>query len=451
MAKFQTYEKYAYSDYFKAELPAEWMEKRLSYISAYDRNSFVDGPFGSDLKSSDYKESGVPLIQLNNIRDGKHVLQNYKFITEKKRVELSRHVALPNDIVIAKMAEPVARSAIVSDKYPEYVIVADCVKLSPDLSLINLNFLNWAINSDLVKMNAELVSSGTTRIRISLGELKKLKIPYPSLIEQQAIANFLDHETAKIDTLIDKQKTLIRLLQEKRQAVISHAVTKGLNPDAPMKDSGAEWLGEVPEHWEVQRLKYITTHNDEVLSEKTKNEYEIQYVDIGSVSAIDGIVDINKMSFETAPSRARRLVKDGDIIVSTVRTYLKAIAPIINPPINLVVSTGFAVIRPTEGLYKDYASYFLRSNVFIANVVSRSVGVSYPAINSSDLVDIYICKPEYEEQIEISSYLAKQSEKIDDLIVKAGQQIELMKERRTALISAAVTGKIDVRGWQAPE
>lgn len=451
MAKFKAYEKYAYSDYFKAELPVEWMEKRLSYISAYDRNSFVDGPFGSDLKSNDYKESGVPLIQLNNIRDGKHVLQNYKFITEKKRVELSRHVALPNDIVIAKMAEPVARSAIVSDKYPEYVIVADCVKLSPDLSLINLNFLNWAINSDLVKMNAELVSSGTTRIRISLGELKKLKIPYPSLIEQQAIANFLDHETAKIDTLIDKQKTLIRLLQEKRQAVISHAVTKGLNPDAPMKDSGAEWLGEVPEHWEVQRLKYITTHNDEVLSEKTKNEYEIQYVDIGSVSAIDGIVDINKMSFETAPSRARRLVKDGDIIVSTVRTYLKAIAPIINPPINLVVSTGFAVIRPTEGLYKDYASYFLRSNVFIANVVSRSVGVSYPAINSSDLVDIYICKPEYEEQIEISSYLAKQSEKIDDLIVKAGQQIELMKERRTALISAAVTGKIDVRGWQAPE
>lgn len=335
MAKFKAYEKYAYSDYFKAELPVEWMEKRLSYISAYDRNSFVDGPFGSDLKSNDYKESGVPLIQLNNIRDGKHVLQNYKFITEKKRVELSRHVALPNDIVIAKMAEPVARSAIVSDKYPEYVIVADCVKLSPDLSLINLNFLNWAINSDLVKMNAELVSSGTTRIRISLGELKKLKIPYPSLIEQQAIANFLDHETAKIDTLIDKQKTLIRLLQEKRQAVISHAVTKGLNPDAPMKDSGAEWLGEVPEHWEVQRLKYITTHNDEVLSEKTKNEYEIQYVDIGSVSAIDGIVDINKMSFETAPSRARRLVKDGDIIVSTVRTYLKAIAPIINPPINL--------------------------------------------------------------------------------------------------------------------
>src|SRR5699024_11885818 len=124
----------------------------------------------------------------------------------------------------------------VSAEYGEYVIVADCVKLMPDLKLVDLSYLNWAINSELVKSQAELVSSGTTRIRISLGELKKLKIPYPSLAEQTQIANFLDYETAKIDSLIEKQQHLIELLTEKRQAVISYEVTKGLNHDVSMKE-----------------------------------------------------------------------------------------------------------------------------------------------------------------------------------------------------------------------
>ncbi|HHR0945468.1 TPA: restriction endonuclease subunit S, partial [Klebsiella pneumoniae] len=253
-----SYSEFKYSDYFKTELPSHWQEKRLGFLSMQTKNAFVDGPFGSDLKSDDYLDEGIPLIQLNNIRDGKHILRNMKFISQNKKIDLIRHLALPQDIVIAKMAEPVARAAVVSDEYDEYVIVADCVKLSPDLELVDLNFLIWAINSDCVRENAELVSTGTTRIRINLGELKKLKVPYPSLSEQVKIRQYLDHETAKIDTLIAKQEELIALLKEKRQAVISHAVTKGLNPNVPMKDSGVEWLGEVPEHWTVSKFGYIS-------------------------------------------------------------------------------------------------------------------------------------------------------------------------------------------------
>lgn len=448
MVKYQQYDEYKDSEVeWLEKVPSHWQPVPIKYLASEKDTLFLDGDW---IESKDISDSGIRYITTGNVGEGQYKEQGTGFISDQVFQKLNCSEVFEQDILISRLNLPIGRACLVPNLNNRIVTSVDNVILRPDIIYCK-RFLVHLFSSSEYFHNTANLARGATMQRISRGLLGNIRISLPEKEEQVQIATFLDFETAQIDTLIEKQQTLIQLLKEKRQAVISHAVTKGLNPDSPMKDSGVEWLGEVPEHWEVQRLKYITTHNDEVLSEKTKTEYEIQYVDIGSVSAIDGIVDINKMSFESAPSRARRLVKDGDIIVSTVRTYLKAIAPIISPPINLVVSTGFTVIRPTKGLHKDYASYFLRSNVFIANVVSRSVGVSYPAINSSDLVDIYICKPEYEEQIEISSYLAKQSEKIDDLIVKASHQIELMKERRTALISAAVTGKIDVRGWRAAD
>jgi len=163
------------------------------------------------------------------------------------------------------------------------------------------------------------------------------------------------------------------------------------------KDSGVEWLGEVPTHWKARQLKFLCTHNDEVLTDSVPSNYEIEYVDIGSVSATEGILKTENMSIDNAPSRAKRIVRDGDVIISTVRTYLEAIAPIDNPPNNLIVSTGFAVIRPNRSLHKGYAAYCLRASGFIKEVVAQSVGVSYPAINASDLVNIKTPEPKYEE------------------------------------------------------
>ena len=205
------------------------------------------------------------------------------------------------------------------------------------------------------------------------------------------------------------------------------------------KDSGVEWLGEIPSHWDSKPLKYLCTYNDEVLTEATSSDTEIQYIDIGSVSATEGISHIETMLFKDAPSRARRIVKDGDVIVSTVRTYLEAIAPIDNPPENLIVSTGFAVIRPNKNLYKGYAAYCLRAKGFIKEVVARSVGVSYPAINSSDLVNIAVPSIAYSEQTKIANFLDHETAKIDSLIEKQQQLIELLKEKRQAVISHAVT------------
>ena len=205
------------------------------------------------------------------------------------------------------------------------------------------------------------------------------------------------------------------------------------------KDSGVEWLQHLPDHWSVKQLKFLCTYNDEVISENFDQDGEIEYIDIGSVSSTKGITSTELMLFANAPSRARRKVKHGDVIISTVRTYLEAVVPIINPPENLVVSTGFAVIRPSSCLDKGYAAYCLRSSGFIKRVVANSVGVSYPAINASDLVNIKTPLPSFSEQQQIAAFLDHETAKIDALIEKQQQLIQLLKEKRQAVISHAVT------------
>ena len=204
------------------------------------------------------------------------------------------------------------------------------------------------------------------------------------------------------------------------------------------KPSGGEWLGDVPEHWAVKRLKYSASINDEALPEATSPEFEFEYVDIGGVSAVDGITATEQVIFENAPLRARRKVRHGDTIVSTVRTYLRAIAPIKNPSENLIVSTGFAVVRPRK-VESVFLAYALRESSFVESVVSRSVGVSYPAVNASQVGGIAIPLPTSTEQKAIAAFLDQETGRLDRLMAKKRELIERLKEKRTALISRTVT------------
>jgi len=205
------------------------------------------------------------------------------------------------------------------------------------------------------------------------------------------------------------------------------------------KPSGVEWLGDVPEHWDVSPLKAVATHNDEVLDESTDPEHEILYVDISSVDGVSGISVKEPMPFANAPSRARRRVRDGDVIVSTVRTYLKAIARICDPESNLIASTGFAVIRPRNTLVPHFLGHLISASFFIEQVIARSTGVSYPAINASELVAIPVLVPNKDEQTAIAAFLDRETLKIDALVAEQRRLIELLKEKRQAVISHAVT------------
>lgn len=196
----------------------------------------------------------------------------------------------------------------------------------------------------------------------------------------------------------------------------------------------------VPVGWEVRRLKFAVTCNDEALSETTDPDYEMAYVDISSVDLVNGITAIETLRFEEAPSRARRIVRDGDTIISTVRTYLKAIAAIEEPPDNMVVSTGFAVVRPLDFIDSGFLGYALQGTGFIDAVVAHSTGVSYPAINPTTLVCLPFGFPEEKkEQHQITAFLDWKTGQIDALIGKKKELLEKLKEKRLAVITQAVT------------
>lgn len=269
----------------------------------------------------------------------------------------------------------------------------------------------------------------------------------PPKATQKKIVNFLDEKLAKIDKFIVNKQEFIEKLIERKQAIINDAVTKGDSPAEYTKPSKIEWLGNIPLDWKVYPVKHLAFINTTALSDKTDPDKVFMYVDISSVNSDGEIVKKEAFKFKDAPSRARRVVSDGDTIISTVRTYLRAIGYIHRPEDNLIVSTGFAVCSPRKNLVdKEFLQYAVRSNYFIENVVSNSYGVSYPAITAEKLGCHKIVLPgNIEEQKKIVLFIKAETAIVDKAIEKAKQQINLIKDYRDSLITHAVTGQIEIK------
>ncbi|WP_299755972.1 restriction endonuclease subunit S, partial [uncultured Chloroflexus sp.] len=312
--------------------------------------------------------------------------------------------------------------------------------------LLEARFLFYLMLSHGFISIVDSMTYGAKMLRANPNQIGNLGMSLPSLPEQRAIAEYLDRETACIDALIAHKRDLLALLERQRAALISHAVTQGLNPAAPRKDSGIPWLGEIPAHWDVRRLKFVASINPDTLPETTPKDYTFAYIDIGNVSSDGNVSDLQEYTFEAAPTRARRKVSTGDTIISTVRTYLQAIAYIEDNLSNCIVSTGFAVLRPRESVHSRFLYYLVRSQGFVDAVMAHSNGVSYPAINPTTLAGLWGLLPPLPEQRAIAEYLDRETARIDRLKGEIEASIDLLGRYRAALISAAVTGKIDVRG-----
>ncbi len=212
-----------------------------------------------------------------------------------------------------------------------------------------------------------------------------------------------------------------------------------------MKDSGVEWLGEVPDHWEVRRLKNCLEINGIALPEDADPDYTFDYVDIGSV----GTGELNKkperLQFKNSPSRARRVLRSGDTIVSTVRTYLKAVWHVDALDSDLIASTGFAVLTPRPELFPRFVSYFCQSDPFTDRVTAESVGIAYPAIDETTLATFEVSIPPSSEQVSIVQFLDHIDRRIRRYIRAKQKLIALLEEQKQAIIHQAVTGQIDVR------
>lgn len=433
MAKYQVYAEYKDSGVeWLGAIPKDWELKKHKYIAVFSKgknpepllDNYSDGlyPYLSmdslrgkaDSKYAEYKK-GLVLVEDNQpliIWDGSN---SGEFVLGKKGILSS---TMASSSLIYK----------VESKFYWYV----CICIEPEMR-------KHATGMGIPHVNGE--------------ELRGIALPLPDRDEQQKISNFLDHETTKIDHLIEKQQQLIELLKEKRQAVISHAVTKGLNPNVPMKDSGVEWLGEVPEHWDITKLKWKASTISG--STPTTSKYELYYEN-GSIPWIR-TTDLNNGDLYETP------------ILITPRGVNETACSIL--PVNSILiamyggagSIGKHALLKFESTINQAVCGVLPSKYFNADYLHRfyefyrpfwMIGASGtrkdPNIGQDHIKEALVPLPPLEEQVLISNFISEMQSTYDAITQKAESAIQLMQERRTALISAAVTGKIDVRNWQAP-
>jgi type I restriction enzyme S subunit len=357
---------------------------------------------------------------------------------------------LPKDLVIHAMdafAGAIGVSDSTGKSTPVYSV---CRQKDPRTNVFYYGYLlrHMAL-SGFVNSLAKGIRERSTEFRWK--DASNVLLPIPPFDEQRAIAAFLDAETSKIDALVAEQRRLIELLKEKRQAVISHAVTKGLNPHVKMKPSGIDWLGDVPEHWEVKALKHIGTicygigepptyYDDGVPLIRATN------VRSGSLSPI-GLVFVKP---EQIPSQRIVWLQSGNIIVvrSGAGTGDSAIVPEDYGP----AIAGFDMVLQVRFASPWYVQYSLLSDfVTKAQLDIVKTRAAQPHLNAQELGSCLIPLPPTKEQQEIVGFLSEQIHGFNELEKSAENAIALLQERRTALISAAVTGKIDVRGFVAKD
>ena len=297
-------------------------------------------------------------------------------------------------------------------------------------------------------------ASTTAQPLITGEQVKALRVVIPPIDEQQIIANFLDHETAKIDTLIEKQQQLIKLLKEKRQAVISHAVTKGLNPNAPMCDSGVEWLGDVPEHWEVKKISYVINAIGDVDHYMPQSiEKGIPYVMTGDLKGLASSInfeDCKQVSHKDYLKLSSKIKSSkGDVIMARYATI--GTASYIDIDADFLVSYSCVTIKPNlSKAFGLYLFYYFKSAAFLQGIKNQINTNTQENVGVNDLKKVKVALPTLDEQSRIIEYLQSKISKINSISDRSQTAINLMQERRTALISAAVTGKIDLRNWQSP-
>ncbi|EIU7550321.1 restriction endonuclease subunit S [Vibrio parahaemolyticus] len=454
----------AYPEYRKSmiewmdDVPVHWQNTPLKYMAIENNSLFLDGDW---IESKDISSDGIRYITTGNVGEGVYKEQGAGFISDETFKKLACTEVFEGDVLLSRLNAPIGRACIVPNLSTRIVTSVDNVIFRPDPHYYK-QFLVYLFSSASYFKHTSNLARGATMQRISRGLLGNIRVAIPSLEEQQKIANFLDHETAKIDTLITKQEKLIELLKEKRQAVISHAVTKGLNPDAPMKDSGVDWLGEVPEHWVVCRLKHIKGKDkgsfvDGPFGSNLKSEHFINNGDVYVIEsnfATTGSLDISKLKtistshFETI---SRSETKEGAIIIAKIgaRYGMSSVLPQL--PKRAVVSGNSLSLKVDEEKMDVQYSHQLLSHLKQEGAMDDGVNVTaQPALSLGQLNNLpFLCPPK-EEQNDIVSFIQHQNESFSALIESATKMIELSKERKTALISAAVTGKIDVRDWQEP-
>ena len=438
MSKYQPYPKYKDSELsWLGEIPIEWQASKLKYnASIYNGNSI------SDSQKSNYENHeesmSIPYISTKDLNADYFTIKYDNGLRVLNKSKSSFKIANESSTLICIEGGSAGKKLAYLHKDVCFVNKLACIE---SLKGQDAKYLNYFLHSDLFKYSFELATTGLIP-GVSIAELKDIIYLCPPFQEQQTIANYLDKATAKIDTLIEKQVKLIELLKEKRQAVISTAVTRGLDSTVTMKGSGVEWLGNIPEHWVVHRIGNLFTE---------AVEYGKTDLPILRVSIHDGVSDREYSSEEMDRKVARsedrskyKCVEPDDLVYNMMRAWQGGFGAV---KVNGLVSPAYVVARPMKAMSTSYIELLLRTVPATEELRRYSRGITDFRLRLywNEFKNIKVVLPPKEEIDRILAYITNQGYKIDSLVMKSDRAIVLLKERRIALISAAVTGKIDVR------
>lgn len=409
---------------------------------------FADILSGYAFKSTDYvPKGGVPIIRIGDIKS-KIEPNNAKRANPNNIEDLERFIIKYGDILLAMTGATIGKSATFETDELAYLNqrVGSVRAKNGNLQ----RYLKYFILTDFFEEFIRLECDGAAQENISSSDIAELEICFPSPQEQTQIATYLDYHTQLIDNLISKKETLIQKLQEQRQAIINESVTKGLNKDVTLKDSGIEWLGEIPEHWEVVKLKFLG-ESITGITYSPNDVYEKGTLVLRSSNIQKGKLDLQDTVYVNKKIADKYISQKGDILLCSRNGSRKLIGKNIILDEQVENETWGAFMTVYRSNYNDFIYYFFNSDIFSA-LSSLFLSSTINQLTIGVLNNMQIAFPkEKKEREQIVHYLKQETEETNTTIYKIQTSIQKLKEYRQSLISEAVTGKIDVRDWQQPK
>lgn len=432
------------------EIPRDWdVVPFYSYLDNAN-NSIVDGPFGSDMKNEEYVDDGVPVIQLGSIKEYQMDFSKMHYVTNEKADDLIRHNAKPGDIAIAKMM-PAGKACEIPNDYPRYVVSADVIKASIS-NLYKRKYVIYALNV-CATVQAEIEAQGSTRSRINISKAKRFMIPRPLNDDFKVISSFLDLKCSEIDSLTSDIQTQLDTLEQYKKSLITETVTKGLKNDVEMKDSGVQWIGTMPAHWKVIRLKNTAWLKGRIgwqglRSDEFVDDPALPYLITGT-DFQNGHIDWNTcahISEERFEQDYAIHIKEDDLLITKDGTIGK-VAVAIGCPEKVSLNSGVFIIRNT-GKYQYYSRfmYYLFQSAEFKNwfTLSNAGNSTIMHLTQEKFYNFSFSFPPLDEQREIADYLDDKCTSIDTIIDDKKKQIDLIKDYKKSLIFEYVTGKKEV-------
>jgi type I restriction enzyme, S subunit len=423
-------------------VPEHWSISRLGF------ESWVRARLGwKGLKAEEYVEDGYVLLSTPNIKGANIDFENVNYITDVRYDESPEIKVQVGDVLLAKDGSTLGTVNVV--RYlPRPTTVNSSIAVITPKGAISGVFLYYLFRSSFMENTIQRIKGGMGVPHLFQEDLNKFYIPLPPIDEQQAIAIFLDREMASVETLIAEQQLLIKLLTEKRRALISHALTQGLNAAARMKASGVDWLGEVPAHWQVVRLGTLFRE----VADPGNDDLPLLSVSIHH-GVSDREFDEDELDRKVTRSDDRtkyKCVQVGDLVYNMMRAWQGGFGTVAVPG---MVSPAYVVARPITPIRTELIEQLLRTPTAVEELRRHSHGVTDFRLRLywDEFKTIKVAVPPPDEQHDVLAFLDRETTKFDALTAEAENAITLLQERRTALVSAAVTGKIDVRGQVATQ